>query len=156
MRKVTNLTVMTADGKILLGMKKRGFGVGKWNGFGGKVAEGESIVESVCRELEEESSLIAESLEQVGLFEFRFDDEPLIHEVHVFRVHEFSGEPAETEEMLPQWFDLEEIPYESMWPDDIHWLPRVLTGEKLQGNFHFRNDQISDFNLENATFGPMV
>ena len=28
---------------ILLGMKKRGFGVGKYNGFGGKVEKDESI-----------------------------------------------------------------------------------------------------------------
>lgn len=28
--------------QILLGMKKRGFGAGKWNGFGGKLEENES------------------------------------------------------------------------------------------------------------------
>jgi 8-oxo-dGTP pyrophosphatase MutT (NUDIX family) len=28
--------------EILLGMKKRGFGAGKWNGFGGKLEENES------------------------------------------------------------------------------------------------------------------
>jgi len=28
--------------------------------------------------------------------------------------------------MMPKWFDLNEIPYSEMWPDDIEWLPRVL------------------------------
>jgi len=28
---------VSAEREILLGMKKRGFGFGKWNGFGGKV-----------------------------------------------------------------------------------------------------------------------
>jgi 8-oxo-dGTP pyrophosphatase MutT (NUDIX family) len=28
--------------EILLGMKKRGFGVDKWDGFGGKIEDGES------------------------------------------------------------------------------------------------------------------
>ncbi|KAJ1429629.1 hypothetical protein B484DRAFT_396306, partial [Ochromonadaceae sp. CCMP2298] len=29
--------------EVLLGMKKRGFGAGKWNGFGGKMDPGESM-----------------------------------------------------------------------------------------------------------------
>jgi len=40
------------EGKIILGMKKRGFGVGRWNGFGGKVEEGETIGDAAHRELE--------------------------------------------------------------------------------------------------------
>ena len=31
--------------QLLLGMKKRGFGVGKWNGFGGKFDAGETARE---------------------------------------------------------------------------------------------------------------
>ncbi len=46
-----------SQGRILLGMKKRGFGEGKWNGFGGKVnlIDGryqETIEEAAMRELE--------------------------------------------------------------------------------------------------------
>ena len=36
-RKLLTLVFLREGGKVLLGMKKRGFGVGKWNGFGGKV-----------------------------------------------------------------------------------------------------------------------
>ena len=39
---------------MLLGMKKRGFGTGKWNGFGGKVEVGETVADAAQRELEEE------------------------------------------------------------------------------------------------------
>jgi hypothetical protein len=35
--------------KILLGYKKRGFGVNKWNGLGGKCEPGESIIECAKR-----------------------------------------------------------------------------------------------------------
>lgn len=45
------------SGDVLLGMKKRGFGVGKWNGFGGKVQEGETIRECARRETQEECGL---------------------------------------------------------------------------------------------------
>ena len=36
--KLLTLVFLREGSKVLLGMKKRGFGVGKWNGFGGKVS----------------------------------------------------------------------------------------------------------------------
>lgn len=51
MKKILTLSIITKKGKILLGMKKRGFGVGKWNGFGGKVQHGETLEEAMKREL---------------------------------------------------------------------------------------------------------
>ena len=42
--------VLIMKGKqVLLGMKKRGFGKGKWNGFGGKVQDGEEILDAAKR-----------------------------------------------------------------------------------------------------------
>jgi len=43
MKKIMTLCIIHQHPKVLLGMKKRGFGVGRWNGFGGKVNEGETI-----------------------------------------------------------------------------------------------------------------
>jgi len=37
-------------------MKKRGFGQGKWNGFGGKVEPNESIEQAAIREMKVTSS----------------------------------------------------------------------------------------------------
>lgn len=34
--------------------------------------------------------------------------------VHVYEALNFSGEPKETEEMKPQWFTEDNIPYDSM------------------------------------------
>jgi 8-oxo-dGTP diphosphatase/2-hydroxy-dATP diphosphatase len=46
LRKLYTLIFVTdfKNEKILLGLKKRGFGVNKWNGLGGKVEPGESII----------------------------------------------------------------------------------------------------------------
>ena len=38
-----------ANKKILLGYKKRGFGMHKWNGLGGKVEPGETILDGAKR-----------------------------------------------------------------------------------------------------------
>lgn len=43
------LVLVVQPERILLGMKKRGFGAGRWNGFGGKVEEGETIEDGAKR-----------------------------------------------------------------------------------------------------------
>ena len=52
--KQTNICFLIKDHQVLLGMKKRGFGVGKWNGFGGKLKEGEDVKAALAREIKEE------------------------------------------------------------------------------------------------------
>ena len=44
MRPTTLCFPVNARGQILLGRKKRGFGVSKWNGFGGKIEKGETFL----------------------------------------------------------------------------------------------------------------
>jgi 8-oxo-dGTP diphosphatase len=43
--------------KVLLGLKKTGFGAGKYAGFGGGVETGETIETATVRELEEETGI---------------------------------------------------------------------------------------------------
>jgi 8-oxo-dGTP pyrophosphatase MutT (NUDIX family) len=138
--KILTLCLTLEEGMILLGMKKRGFGEGRWNGFGGKVEEGETIVEAAVREMEEESGLTAEELEEIGITTFKFLDTGKVLEVHIFNVLKYRGKITETEEMSPQWFELSEIPFEKMWPDDIYWIPLFLKGKKFKGEFVFENN----------------
>ncbi len=49
------------------------------------------------------------------------------------------GEPVETEEMAPRWFDRDRLPLGAMWPDDAYWLGRVLAGERLSAHFPYKN-----------------
>ena len=45
------LAIVQQGGRLLLGLKKTGFGAGYYNGFGGKVEPGESIEEAAYREV---------------------------------------------------------------------------------------------------------
>ena len=47
--KLLTLAFVTQKDKVLLGLKKKGFGMGRWNGFGGKVEKGETIEEAAKR-----------------------------------------------------------------------------------------------------------
>ena len=89
---------------ILLGMKLRGFGVGKWNGFGGKIEKGETIDEGAIREVKEECGIDVLSLQRVGYLVFKMNLDRKIMNVHVFESTNFTGELCTSDEMRPQWF----------------------------------------------------
>lgn len=137
MNKVLTIAVVHDDSRVLLGFKKRGFGMGRWNGFGGKLQPGESIEAAAARELREECGIEAESLEKRAVLIFEYANDPIAMEVHVFSVSAWHGEPAESEEMRPQWFRHTDIPYDEMWSDDKYWLPLLLRGRHFEGRFRF-------------------
>lgn len=150
-KKILTLCLLRKDDQILLGRKKYGFGASKWNGFGGKVDVGETIEQAAIREMQEESCVTVENLAKRGVLDFEFQGNPEILEVHIFYTENFSGSPNETDEMKPQWFNVDCIPFDEMWPDDRIWLPLFLAGKKFQGRFLFSHEKapgILEHNLE--------
>jgi 8-oxo-dGTP diphosphatase len=139
--------------KILLGMKKRGFGKGKWNGVGGKLNEGETIIEASMRETEEEIGVIVDQgdLMQVATIDFSFENNPAWdNQVHIFLAEKWEGDPTESEEMNPSWHSIDSLPFENMWIDDGHWLPLVLGGKKIKASFLFneKGDEILEMKIK--------
>jgi len=132
---------------ILLAMKKRGFGMGKWNGVGGKIdlEKGDkNIKDTAIRETEEEIGVKIKNLEKVALLRFAFPyKEEWNQDVHVFLVRKWEGEPSESEEMAPKWFRVSEIPFDQVWDDDKYWLPEILAGKKLKADFIFKEGEIT-------------
>ncbi|KAF8752066.1 NUDIX domain [Rhizoctonia solani] len=149
LKRFTNAFVLDpTENKILLGLKKRGFGIGIYNGFGGKVDVGETVADAALRELQEESHLSA-SLEPCGLLFFVGAGHAHAHHITVFRAHTWQGQPTEyvtdtTDEMRPEWFAYPSLeipstsissgnntyppfPYSAMWKDDPLWIPHLLT-----------------------------
>lgn len=144
-----NLCYITKNNRVLLGYKKRGFGVDRWNGYGGKVKPDESIESALVRELREESGLSVheKNLKKVAVIDFYFTNAPPGKDwdqtVHVYMVDVWEGQPVETEEMRPQWFDFDKVPIHQMWADDPYWLPLVLEGKKIRAEFTFGQDNSS-------------
>jgi len=148
MRKEFTLCFIKEGERILLGMKKRGFGQGRWNGFGGKIEEGESIEQAAIREFEEECGVKVVDLDEVGMIDFNFLDDGSELKVHIFNILEYEGLPIETEEMSPKWFDNNDIPFSLMWPDDVYWMPLFLSGKKFKAVFFLKDkDNIDNYEI---------
>ena len=142
------LLFLRKDEKILLAMKKRGFGEGRWNGVGGKLEAGETIEQALVRECQEEIGVTPTHYWPVAEHDFIQDadvDEPWHMYVYAYLCDEWTGEPMESEEMKPKWFTLDKIPYDAMWDDDQYWLPQVLEGKLIRGKYTFdHNDKMTD------------
>lgn len=135
--------------RILLGMKNRGFGTGKYNSFGGKFLHDddddgdvtkvkETVEECACRELKEETNIkiSIERMKQskIGIQRFTFEDniqnEMIVHLFHT----DLSSSIEESyniigcDEITPIWFDnFDLIPFDNMFADDSLWLTTLLS-----------------------------
>lgn len=144
-----SLLFILEDNRILLAMKKRGFGSGRWNGVGGKLDLSETPEQAAIRECQEEIGVTPKNIQKVAEHDFISETaEPWRMYVHVFICSEWDGDPVETEEMRPEWFSQSLVPYNNMWEDDQYWLPQVLAGKKLRCSFTFgENDKMLTHNV---------
>lgn len=86
----------------------------------------ETIEAAAERELQEEALVtLADGMEKRGVLTFFWEGQASVMQIHLYSAEASSlqGEPTETPEMRPQWFRLSDVPYESMWEDDLHWFP---------------------------------
>ena len=133
-KRMTNTYLVRGD-EVLLGLKKqkhnKSFGVGKWNGFGGKIEPGETSEQAAIRECQEECRVTPINLEKVARITFLDEASGINDVVDIYLCEKWEGEPQETDEMKPGWFKKDDLPYESMWSDDQHWMKEMLAGKKF-------------------------
>jgi 8-oxo-dGTP diphosphatase len=141
---LAKLTAAERGGReVLLGYKKAGFGAGRWFGLGGHVEDGEEPADAAVREVAEESGLnvAAAALTHMARLTFVFPARPSWDQTaEVFTATEFSGEAAESDELIPRWFAVDELPVDGMWDDARYWLPLVLAGEPVRAMITFADD----------------
>ena len=139
MRQAT-LGIITRSGKVLLGNKKKGeIGTGTYNGPGGKVEPGESILDCLVRETKEELNITIDraSLWKAAVLTFYVGGVPDFR-VHTYRVFGFSGTPIETADMIPEWFWPAELPFDRMLEADRSFFPLLLEGESFNAHVYYR------------------
>lgn len=139
--KIATLGIITQENQVLLGLKRGGseIGEGTLNGPGGKQESGETILECLVREVEEEVGIILDpaKAEKVAVITFYTAGVPDF-EVHVYRTSHFTGEPRETESMIPMWCNVDTLPIHRMLESDRDWFPLVIKGEKFCANVYYQ------------------
>ncbi len=144
----TTLGFIIQGRKILLAMKKRGFGVWLYNWFWWKLEKRETVEQAMIREANEEIWINILEQEKIWVLNFIFKwKEDWNQSVNVFFINKFSWNIEESEEMKPYWFELDKIPYDKMWEDDKIWLPEVLNWQKnIEYDFVFdENEKLSSY-----------
>lgn len=136
--------------QVLLIEKKTGHGAGLINGPGGKLDPGESPAAGAARELEEELSVRCRALDLMA--RLRFVDLAGAQWLgFAFVGHGLRGTPQESPEARPLWYPRARLPLDRMWPDDAIWLPRILAGGRLSGDFLLREQALLAWALRSGT-----
>lgn len=127
------------SGEVALGRKLKHIGVGKLNGCGGGIEEGENPLDAMIRELHEEWDVTAKpaDFEKVAIIDFdntTIEGIDFICRVHVYLLRRWSGELRSTGEMdVPTWYPLDDLPLDEMMPADRVWFPLIMDGCKIEG-----------------------
>lgn len=139
MPKQTVLVVCGDTQGVYLATKKRGFGAGYLNGYGGKVTDDETPRQTAQREVQEEGGIRigVEDLEERGTIDF-FEGETLLWTCHLFYLTKWEGDFSETEEMgKATYYPYNQIPYDQMWEGDQAWFPQYLEGNIHHATAHY-------------------
>ena len=112
----------------------------------------ESCLDAAVREFEEE--LRARPVDPRKLGEVGFDvvNGESLH-IHVFRADAVEGEPVETDEAVPVWTPVDDIPYDRMWEDDRYWLPHLLEDRPFEAFARFDGDCMLECQVTRLTRG---
>jgi 8-oxo-dGTP diphosphatase len=147
---LTGTLLFVVDGdRVLLIDKKTGHGAGMINAPGGKLEAGETAAACAVRETREEVGI--EVMDPRLMARLKFADTVASQWFgYVYVAHRYSGIAVETREAVPHWYALGTIPYERMWQDDRIWLPRVLAGDQVEGEFLFDDGRLRAHRLVGA------
>ena len=149
------LCFVVKDGKTLLIRKKRGFGAGKLIAPGGHIESGETPEETAVREVLEETGIRPIRPETFGELHFYFGNEKAWL-VHVLKADDYTGSEQETSEGVPYWHNINNMPFEEMWADDKHWVPKLFAGERFHGTFFYDKEVKKILKHEIKDLGSVV
>ncbi len=142
MKKVTATLalILNDSNQVLLGRKIRkgaDIGEGTYNGPGGKLKAGQTLLECLKEETFDEIGIqiLPNGTEEVAVITFH-NGTTSEWEVHVYLVHSWEGKPGDSEEMVePEegwWHHTNALPFHRMLASDREWMPLALSGKRFR------------------------
>jgi 8-oxo-dGTP diphosphatase len=141
---------LVKEDKVLLGLRKKvslGLGLNLIAGIGGKVGDdvqyaNETNDEALIREFNEEICVKPLEYKVTGRVRFIWVGRPQRNQdVTIYKITKWEGEPQETEAIKPSWFDIQSLPGEQMWKDNLIWVPQVLNDINVDAVFVYGEDE---------------
>ncbi|KAI0322961.1 hypothetical protein OF83DRAFT_1089969 [Amylostereum chailletii] len=115
--------------------------------------------------MQEECGITA-PLEHAGSLLFILKNGPeWAFQIELYRADTYTGTIVETDEMRPEWFSasdlpiqvgkdvLPSIPFDNMWPDDVYWMPHLLSQKRFSGRADFETDANGNSTMRRWWFG---
>lgn len=136
----TNMCMVYDDNRNVLVQKR----VKGWCGLafpGGHLEPYESIVDSVIREIKEETGLTIKNPKLCGVKQAFFPDGGR-YIVYLYKSNEFEGELSSNDEGNNFWIPLEELKQrKSEMSDNFEYMLEVFTNDELSEHYHRRYDE---------------
>ncbi len=132
---LTNMC-MVYDGDRILVQNRRN---PDWPGIvfpGGHVESGESFVDSVIREIKEETGLDISNVELCGVKQFTYKNGTVRYIVFLYRTHTYTGELKDSEEGEVFWINKDQLS-EYTAAEGFEEMYEVFVREDLTENFHW-------------------
>jgi 8-oxo-dGTP diphosphatase len=148
------LVFLRREQQVLLGIKKTGFGQGKYVAVGGHIEAGETPEQAAKREFFEETSAQVSNLQLKARVRFEFPAKPEWNmHAHVFESFEWHGDLLESAEIAPAWFEMTALPLAQMWDDGGYWVRQMLSGECFDARMVYCSDNQT---VQNAHLEPWL
>ncbi len=148
--------ILSPDGGDILLVHRQGrkedHHLGKYNGLGGKMQEGEDVVTCMRREIYEEAALRCTAMQLRGTVNWpNFGPQGENWLGFIFLITAFSGEPKKTNpEGTLAWHPLTSLDTLPMWPGDRHFLPLVFDRDPrpFHGSMPYQNGQPKSWSFQ--------
>lgn len=116
--------------------------LGKYNGLGGKMKEGEDVASCMHREILEESGLTCTQMQLRGTINWpNFGARGENWLGFIFLISTFSGQPFnKNKEGSLAWHNVKDLATLPMWPGDRHFLPLVFDTDPRPFHGHMPYD----------------